>query len=105
MTCYIKLCAKIEGMDGLCLLVCVGINHEGVEEKFRKLTDGIFPTGLYLDLADKDGVWHKWLVINTADTSNNDFPTWSILPCGHKFQWVHDGKKCEMWGVERSQSS
>ena len=75
------------------------------EEKFRKLTDGIFPTGLYLDLADKDGVWHKWLVINTADTSNNDFPTWSILPCGHKFQWVHDGKKCEMWGVERSQSS
>lgn len=75
------------------------------EEKFRKLTDGIFPTGLYLDLADKDGIWHKWLVINTADTSNNDFPTWSILPCGHKFQWVHDGKKCEMWGVERSQSS
>ena len=75
------------------------------EEKFRKLTDGIFPAGLYLDLADKDGIWHKWLVINTADTSNNDFPTWSILPCGHKFQWVHDGKKCEMWGVERSQSS
>lgn len=75
------------------------------EEKFRKLTDSIFPTGLYLDLADKDGVYHRWLVINTADTSNNDFPTWSILPCGHKFQWVHDGKKCEMWGVERSQSS
>ena len=37
MTCYIKLCAKIEGMDGLCLLVCVGINHEGVEEKSRIL--------------------------------------------------------------------
>lgn len=75
------------------------------DEKFKKLTDSIFPTGLYLDLTDKDGIWHRWLVINTADASNNDFPTWSILPCGHKFQWVHDGKKCEMWGVERSQSS
>ena len=75
------------------------------EEKFRKLTESIFPTGLYLDLADKDGVYHRWLVINTADTSNNDFPTWSILPCGHKFQWIYDGKKMEMWGVERSQSS
>ena len=75
------------------------------EELFRKPTDGIFPTGLYCDLKDKDGIWHRWLVINTADTSNNDFPTWSILPCGHKFQWIYDGKKMEMWGVERSQSS
>ena len=75
------------------------------EELFRKPTDGIFPTGLYCDLKDKNGIWHRWLVINTADTSNNDFPTWSILPCGHKFQWIYDGKKMEMWGVERSQSS
>ena len=74
-------------------------------EKIGKITDGVFPTGLFVDLADKNGVYHRWLVINTADTSNNDFPTWSILPCGHKFQWVYDGKKMEMWGVERSQSS
>ena len=75
------------------------------DEKFRKLTDGIFPTGLYVDIADKDDIYHRWLVINTADTSNNDFPTWSILPCGHKFQWMFAGIKQEMWGVERSQSS
>ena len=48
------------------------------KEKFEKNTSGVFPTGLYLDL---------------------------ILPCGHRFQWVHDGKKYQMWGVERSQSS
>lgn len=75
------------------------------EERFRKLTDSIFPSGLFLDLKNYDGIWRRWLVINTADDSNNDFPTWSILPCGHKFQWVYDGKKQEMWGVERSQSS
>lgn len=75
------------------------------DEEIKKITDGIFPTGLYLDLQNQEGIWQRWLVINTADANNHDFPTWSILPCGHKFQWVYDGKKMEMWGVERSQSS
>lgn len=75
------------------------------KERFEKLTDSIFPTGMYLDLKNHKGIWERWLVINTADASNHDFPTWSILPCGHKFQWIANGKKCEMWGVERSQSS
>ena len=75
------------------------------ENKFRRPTQGVFPTGLYLDIKNEDGIWQKWLVINTADASNHDFPTWSILPCGYKFQWMYDGKKQEMWGVERSQSS
>lgn len=75
------------------------------KEKFEKNTSGVFPTGLYLDLKDEDGIWNKWLVVCTANANNHDFPTWSILPCGHRFQWVHDGKKYQMWGVERSQSS
>ena len=75
------------------------------KELFEKPTQGIFPTGLYVDIQNQDGIWQKWLVINTADASNHDFPTWSILPCGHRFQWVADGKKYQMWGVERSQSS
>lgn len=74
-------------------------------EKFEKPTQGVFPTGLYLDLKNQDGIWQRWLVINTADANNHDFPTWSILPCGHRFQWVYDGKKQQVWGVERSQSS
>ena len=75
------------------------------KDKFEKPTSGVFPVGLYLDLKNEDGIWKRWLVVSTATANNNDFPTWSILPCGHKFQWVHDGKKYEMWGVERSQSS
>lgn len=75
------------------------------EEKFEKPTHGVFPSGMYLDLQDEKGSWNRWLVINTASGNNHDFPTWSILPCGHKFQWIFDGKKQECWGVERSQSS
>ena len=72
---------------------------------FEEPTDSTFPVGMYLDLQDEAGSWNRWLVVSTASINNHDFPTWSILPCGHKFQWVFDGKKCEMWGVERSQSS
>lgn len=75
------------------------------KDMFEKPTKSVFPVGLYLDLKNEDGIWKRWLVVSTATANNNDFPTWSILPCGHKFQWVYDGKKYEMWGVERSQSS
>lgn len=75
------------------------------KEFFEKPTDAVFPVGLYLDLKDEKGVWNRWLVVSTASVNNHDFPTWSILPCGHRFQWVHEGKKQQMWGVERSQSS
>ena len=75
------------------------------DEKIGEKTDGVCPTGLYVDIKDQQGIWSKWLVVSTASLNNHDFPTWSILPCGHKFQWIHDGKKMEMWGVERSQSS
>ena len=72
---------------------------------FEEPTDSVFPVGLYLDLKDEKGIWNRWLVVSTASINNFDFPTWSILPCGHRFQWVFDGKKQQMWGVERSQSS
>lgn len=72
---------------------------------FEEPTSAVFPVGLYLDLKNQDGIWERWLVVATASINNHDFPTWSILPCGHRFQWIHDGKKCEVWGVERSQSS
>ena len=75
------------------------------KELFEKPTDSVFPVGLYLDLIDETGSWNRWLVVSTANANNHDFPTWSILPCGHKFQWIFNGEKQEMWGVERSQSS
>ena len=74
-------------------------------EKFSSITQSIFPTGLYCDIKDEKGVWNKWLVVATASLYNHDFPTWAILPCGYKFQWMYKGKKMELWGVEQSQNS
>lgn len=74
-------------------------------DKFENNVGGTFPTGLYCDIKDESGIWNKWLVIDSANIYNNDFPTWSILPCGYKYQWMHNGKKMEMWGAERSQNS
>jgi hypothetical protein len=75
------------------------------KEKFSDITRSVFPVGLYLDKKNEDGIWEKWLVVSEANTHNNDFPTWSILPCDYKYQWVYKGKKQEMWGVGRSQNS
>lgn len=75
------------------------------KEKFEDITRSSFPTGLYLDKQNEKGVWERWLVVAEANVHNNDFPTWSILPCDYKYQWVCKGKKYEMWGVGRSQNS
>ena len=75
------------------------------KEKFEDITHATFPTGLYCDVKNEHGIWNRWLVVSTADMSNHDFATWAILPCGYKFQWMYKGKKQELWGVERSQSS
>lgn len=81
------------------------------KEKFEDITHSVFPTGLYCDIKDEDGLlgqkgaWNKWLVVATASLYNHDFPTWAILPCGYKFQWMYKGQKKEIWGVEQSQNS
>jgi hypothetical protein len=75
------------------------------KENFEKPTDSIFPVGMYVDLKDKDGLWNRWLVCATSDATNNDFPTWAILPCDHKYQWITNGKRQEVWGVQRTQSN
>lgn len=75
------------------------------KEKFEDITHSVFPVGLYCDIKDEKGIWNKWLVVATSSLYNHDFPTWAILPCGYKFQWMYKGKKMEMWGVEQSQNS
>lgn len=75
------------------------------KEKFIDTVSGVFPTGLYCDIKDEKGIWNRWLVVATASLHNHDFPTWAILPCGYKFQWMNNGKKMELWGVEQSQNS
>ena len=75
------------------------------KDKFEKVTHSTYPVGLYLDLKNSDGIWERWLVVGNSNVNNMDFPNWSILPCGYKYQWVYKGKKMSMWGVERSQNS
>ena len=75
------------------------------KKMFEDITHSIFPTGLYCDIKDEKGVWNRWLVVATSSLYNHDFPTWAILPCGYKFQWMSKGRKMEMWGVEQSQNS
>lgn len=76
------------------------------KKDFIDVISSRFPTGLYCDIYDKaDHMWKRWLVVAEANVNNQDFPNWAILPCTYKFQWVYEGKKYEMWGVERSQSS
>lgn len=75
------------------------------KEKFENIVHSSFPTGLYLDKKNEKGIWERWLVVAEANVHNNDFPTWSILPCDYKYQWIFKGKKYEMWGVGRSQNS
>ena len=75
------------------------------KEKFTDTVSATFPTGLFCDIKDENGIWNRWLVVDSSSLYNHDFPTWAILPCGYKFQWMYEGKKMEMWGVERSQNS
>ncbi len=66
-----------------------------------------FPVGLYVDIPDDRGVYHKWLVVNSD--SRNLLPKFVILRCDYVYQWVtwDDGVKTlhQMCGVQRIQQS
>lgn len=66
---------------------------------------GIWPVGMYVDIMAEDGKYNKWLVVNTANYWQDQFPTWELLKCDYLLQWVHKGKKCECPGVLQSQNS
>lgn len=75
------------------------------DEKFIKPTNSLFPVGLFLDYPDSKGVFHRYLVVGEYRHYANQFPTYLVLPCNHKLQWIYQGKKYESWCVTRSQSS
>ena len=66
-----------------------------------------FPVGLFVDIPDDRGIYHRWLVMYSEIA--NQFPKFGVLKCNYKFQWVeNDGvyrHKRQMWGVNSSQSS
>lgn len=63
------------------------------------------PVGLYCDIPDNNGVYRRWLVVGLANFYNAQFSTYEILPCNYTFSWVAQGKKFNVAGVTRTQSS
>lgn len=80
-------------------------NLEYYDEMFAKRYGAKWPVGAFLDVCDESGKYNKWLVVNTANYNQNQFPTWELLRCDYLFQWIHNGKRYECPGVLRSQSS
>lgn len=78
------------------------------EKDFHKRYNADFPVGLYCDIQDEKGVYHKWMIC-LADIQGNQFPKYFVLPCTYKLCWIErsNGKriKRKMWSVLRSQSS
>lgn len=77
-------------------------------EEYVKKYYAEFPVGLYIDIPDEKGVYHKWLIC-LKDIVGNQFQKYFVLPVTYQLKWVeHDhGKriKRKMWSVLRSQSS
>lgn len=80
-------------------------NVDYYDEVLAKRYGALFPIGLFVDVMQEDGKYHKWLVVDRANYNGNQFPTFEILKCDHVFQWIHDGKKYQCAGVLRSQNS
>lgn len=63
--------------------------------------------GLYVDVPDDSGRYHKWLICRGE--YSNQFPKYLILPCDYELMWIEtDGQyryKRRMWAVLRLQNS
>ncbi len=75
------------------------------DEEFVDKYSAHFPVGLYLDYPDEKGIYHRWLCVGQYRQFANQFPTWIVLPCDFKIQWIFKNQRYESWGVLRSQSS
>ena len=77
-------------------------------EKYRTVyhLDDIF-VGMYLDIPDKKGVYHRHLIC-MKDVEQN-FQKYFILPCDYNLQWIQTKAdvryRRNMWCVLKSQSS
>lgn len=66
-----------------------------------------FAVGLYIDIPDDIGIYHRWLIVSKEIANQN--VKFSILPCNYKLCWIEnrDNKriKRQMWGCLREQKS
>lgn len=84
-----------------------GDNLYYYETDYRGRYNCDFPCGLYCDIPDKYGVYHKWIIC--ARQIENQFQKYLILPANYRFSWVEtNGNKRvirRVWGATRSQNS
>lgn len=77
------------------------------ETNYKNVYNANFPIGMFCDIPDEKGVYHKWIIC--AKQINNQFTKYLILPTNYRFSWVEtDGNKRiirRMWGATRSQNS
>lgn len=77
------------------------------ETDFKKRYSATFPIGLWVDLPDDRGVYHKWLICRNEPA--NQFPKYLILPANYELMWVEKNNekriKRRMWCVLRQQMS
>lgn len=66
-----------------------------------------FPIGLYVDIPDDRGIYHRWLIMYLELA--NQFPKLGVLRCNYQFKWIeNDGvyrHKRKVWGVNATQNS
>lgn len=66
-----------------------------------------FPIGLYLDIADDNKVYHKWIICEKEIA--NQFVKYLVVPCDYYLTWIerdgHKRYKRAMWCATRSQNS
>ena len=77
------------------------------ETDYKSKYGANFPIGLYCDIPDESGVYHKWIIC--AKQISNQFTKYLILPANYRFSWVEtNGDKRvirRVWGATRSQNS
>ena len=76
-------------------------------EKIHSKYNSEFPIGLWCDIPDDRGVYHKWLICRNEPA--NQFPKYLILPANYELMWVEKNNekriKRRMWCVLRQQMS
>lgn len=80
-------------------------NVDYFDEMYGRRYSAIWPVSMYIDIMDESGKYNKWLVVNIANYNQNQFPTFELLRCDYKLQWIYKGKKYECPGVLQSQNS
>ncbi len=66
-----------------------------------------FPIGLYVDIPDDRGIYHRWIIMYSEVA--NQFPKFGVLRCNYLFTWIKDHDvyrhKRKVWGIEATQNS